>query len=129
MFTFGTHFTELLKNIRPPNNRLDAARDLPPLVRNYLREHDEFSTVDPHTRLVGSYAQHTSVGDVKDVDFLVHVPGEPEKNQPEAKKLIQELKSTLDDLPEALGFEGYVDLDEIEDRVNNLDQAVVLKGN
>jgi hypothetical protein len=79
-----------------------------------LREHDDFSTIDPHTRLVGSYAQHTSVGDVKDVDFLVRVPGEPKENQPEAKKLIQELKSTLDALPEALGFEGYVVIDDIE---------------
>lgn len=114
MFTFGTHFGELLKNIRPPQDRLDAARDLPPLVRDYLREHDEFDTLPPHTRLVGSYAQHTSVGDVKDVDILVRVPGDPEKNQPEAKKLIRELKTVLDDLPETLGYEGEAVLDDIE---------------
>ena len=34
MFPLGTHFEELLKNIRQPQERFDAARDLPPLVRN-----------------------------------------------------------------------------------------------
>lgn len=114
MYTLGTHFTKLLKNIRPPQERLDAARDLPPQVRQFLEEHNEFSTVAPHTRLVGSYAQHTSVGDVKDVDFLVRVSGNPEDNEPEAKRLIQELKTTLDELPESLGYLGYSTIDDIE---------------
>jgi hypothetical protein len=111
MYTLGTHFSELLKNIQPPQEHLDAARDLPPLVREYLEEHVEFTTIDPHTRLTGSYAQNTSVGDVKDVDFLVRVPGNPAKNEPEAKKLIQELKNALDDLPKALGYEGNTGID------------------
>lgn len=107
----GTHFRELLQNIRPPQERLDAARDLPPLVRNYLKEHTEFVTVAPHSRLVGSYAQDVAVGDVKDVDFLVRVPGNPEENEPEAKQLIQDLRRVLDDLPEALGYEGWAGVD------------------
>lgn len=111
MLTLGTHFDELLKNIRPPQERLDAARDLPPLVRDYLKTHQDFSTVAPHSRLVGSYAQHMPVGDVKDVDFLVRVDGDPEANEPEAKQLIQELKNALDDLPEALGYEGWAGVD------------------
>lgn len=114
MYTLGTHFTELLSNIRPPLNRLEAARDLPPKVRQFLKEHDEFSTVKPHTRLVGSYAQHTSVGDVKDVDFLVRVPGDPDENEPEAKRLITELKITLDELPDALGYSGHSSIEDIE---------------
>ena len=71
MYTLGTHFEELFKNLRPPQDRLDAARDLPPLVRDYLKEHKEFATVAPHSRLVGSYGQDAAVDDVKDVDFLV----------------------------------------------------------
>lgn len=114
MHTLGTHFTELLSNIRPPQERLDAARDLPPKVRQFLKEHNEFVTLDPHTRLVGSYAQHTSVGDVKDVDFLVRVPGNPDKNEPEAKYLVTELKQTLDDLPDAIGYSGYSSIEDIE---------------
>ena len=93
------------KNIKPSQERLDAARDLPPKVRNYLKAHELFSTIEPHSRLAGSYAQHTCVGDVKDVDFLVIVDGDPERNEPEAKKVIQDLKGALDGLPEALGYE------------------------
>lgn len=111
MFTLGTHFGELLKNINPPEERLKAAKELPPLVRAYLEEHSDFATLAPHSRLVGSYAQDMSAGDVKDVDFLVRVPGDPEANEPEAKQLIRDLKRVLDDLPDALGYEGWAGID------------------
>jgi hypothetical protein len=111
MFTLGTHFEELLKNIRPPQERIDKAQDLPPKVRDYLKEHEDFVTLSPHSRLAGSYAQHLCVGDVKDVDFLVRVPGDPEENEPEAKQVVQDLKKAMDGLPEALGYEGEAEID------------------
>lgn len=111
MFTLGTHFEELLKNIRPPQERIEKAQDLPPKVREYLKEHKGFVTLHPHSRLAGSYAQHLCVGDVKDVDFLVRIPGNPEENEPEAKQVVQELKKALDGLPEALGYEGEARID------------------
>jgi hypothetical protein len=111
MHTLGTFFDVLDENIRPPQERLDAARDLPPLLREYLRQHQNFATVEPHSRLVGSYAQDLSVTDVKDVDILVRVDGDPENNEPEAKQLIRELKAALDGVPEALGFVGWTDVD------------------
>lgn len=111
MLTLGTHFEQLLTNIRPPAHRIEAAQELPPLVRKYLKEHPEFKTVGPHSRLVGSYAQDMSVGDVKDVDFLVSVPGDPEENEPEAKMLIRQLKKALEGLPGALGWRGYANID------------------
>jgi hypothetical protein len=111
MYTLGTHFDVLLQNIQPPQERLDAARDLPPLVRTFLKEHEEFETVAPHSLLAGSYAQDMSVCDVKDVDFLVRVLGDPENNEPAAKQLILSLQRTLNDLPEALGFEGWAGID------------------
>lgn len=114
MFTLVTHFEELLKNLRPPEDRLALAQELPARVRKFLEEHSELETVAPHTMLVGSYAQHTTVGDVKDVDFLVRVPGDPEENEPEAKRLIQDLKATLVDLPEALGYSGYAQMQDVE---------------
>ena len=111
MFTLGTHFEELLKNIRPPQERIDKAQDLPPKVRDYLKEHEGFVTLYPHSRLAGSYAQHLCVGDVKDVDFLIRVPGDPEENEPEAKQVVQDLKKALDGLPGALGYEGEASID------------------
>lgn len=114
MYTLGTHFDELLKNIRPPQNRLEAAQTLPDLVRQYLEDNNEFATISPHSILAGSYGQHMCVGDVKDVDFLVRVPGNPEANDPPAKELIQNLKQALDGLPEYLGFEGHAELQDLE---------------
>jgi hypothetical protein len=111
MHTLGSHFGKLLENIRPPQNRLDAAQTLPDQVREYLEDHEDFATIYPHSRLVGSYRQHLSVGDVKDVDFLVRVDGDPEENDPSAKSTIGGLRKALGDLPGALGYEGETDLD------------------
>jgi Second Messenger Oligonucleotide or Dinucleotide Synthetase domain len=111
VYTLGTHFDVLLQNILPPQERLDAACTLPPLVRDFLKEHEEFTTLYPHSRLAGSYAQDMSACDVKDVDFLVRVPGDPEKNEPAAKALIQSLCNVLNDLPAALGYEGWAGVD------------------
>ena len=111
MHTLRTHFRELLKRIKPPDDRLEAAKTLPPKIRDYLKSTDDFKTVDPHTRLVGSYAQNMAVDDVKDVDFLVRVPGSPEDNEPEAKQLIQDLREALEGLPEVLGVDGWAGVD------------------
>jgi len=111
MHTLGTHFEVLLRNIRPPEDRLKAAKTLPPKVREFLKDSEDFPTVDPHSRLVGSYAQDLAVGDVKDVDLLVRVAGDPEANDPEAKKLIASLKNALDSLPMALGLDGWAGVD------------------
>jgi tRNA nucleotidyltransferase (CCA-adding enzyme) len=111
VYTLGTHFEVLLQNIQPPQERLDAARDLPPLVRDFLKEHEAFATLATHSRLAGSYAQDMSVCDVKDVDFLVRVPGDPKKNEPEAKTLIQSLCTVLNALPAAIDYEGWAGID------------------
>lgn len=106
-FPLNTHFEELLKKIRPSEERIELAQELPPLVRDYIAKSKDFLTVAPHSRLVGSYAQKMGAGDVKDVDTLIRVPGNPQKNEPEAKKLIGDLKKLLDGLPAHLGYEGY----------------------
>jgi hypothetical protein len=111
MITLGTHFEVLLENLQPTQERLDAARTWPRKVRDFLADHETFATLSPHTRLAGSYAQHMSVGDVKDVDFLVRVDGDPEENKPEAKTLIRDLNSALNELPKALGLEGFATMD------------------
>jgi hypothetical protein len=115
--TLGTHFDKLIQNLKPPPERFAAARDLPWTVREYLAAHEDFVTVDPHTRLVGSYAQDLSVGDVKDVDILIRADGDPAANDPEAKRVIRDLRSALvhlpewDKLPEWLGYGGRAEID------------------
>ncbi|MHB0981021.1 MAG: nucleotidyltransferase domain-containing protein [Thermoleophilia bacterium] len=111
MHTLGSYFDALLRKIRPPENRLEAARDLPARVREFLEKREDFVTLKPHTRLAGSYAQATTVGDVKDVDFLVRVDGDPEESDPKPSKAITDLESVLNDLPTEMGYEGFVEVD------------------
>jgi Second Messenger Oligonucleotide or Dinucleotide Synthetase domain len=106
-----THFEELLKRLRPSPDRIEMAKTLPPLVQNFLKSHPDFPTLRPHVHLVGSYGQKMSAGDIKDVDFVVRVPGNHDKNEPPAKELISQLYATLDELPAALEMEGYADID------------------
>jgi hypothetical protein len=106
MATLNQHFNKMIPALKPPDNRLRAAQELPDLIRDYLEQCTQFQTVDPATRLAGSYAQDMSVTDVKDVDILVHTYGKPEDNDPPAKQVIRELKAALDNLPnmqDALG--------------------------
>lgn len=95
------HFNKMASNLNPPQDRRDAARDVPKLVRDYLRKCTAFPTIDPHTRLAGSYAQDMSSGDVKDVDTLVRVDGDPETNKPEAEQVIKDLLAALKALPDS----------------------------
>lgn len=108
MHTLPHHFERLLSAIQPPDNRLAAARDLPPKVRDYLRGCTEVVTVSPHTRLAGSYARSTAAGDVKDVDILVILDADYQQQQPSIA--LTALGEALEALPEELGYsDGEVD--------------------
>jgi hypothetical protein len=111
MISLRLHFKGMLKSLQPPPERAEAARTVPKPVQEFLWRHPEFVTLAPHTRLAGSYAQDLSVGDVKDVDFVIRTEGDPENNDPEAKKTIRALKSVLDGLPEFLEMQGYAEIE------------------
>jgi hypothetical protein len=99
------HFDELLGNIEPPNNRRDAAVEIPSQVRGFLENTEEFPTRYPHSRLTGSYARHTAIHGIKDVDFVAFYDvahGE----EPEPEAVLERLFDALRGLPEALGHEG-----------------------
>lgn len=110
--TLTTHFRTLLRNIQPPEDRLELAQTLPQRVRDFLRLHKDFVTVSPHTRLAGSYAQFLTVGDVKDVDFLVRGDGDPENDAPTARVVLTSLAEALRELPDYLDYTGeaYFDI-------------------
>lgn len=99
-----TRFDKLRKNTLPPQRRMDAAADLPTKVRNFLKDHKTYTTIFPHSRLAGSYAQKMCVTDVKDVDFLVFIPGTPEgEKMTLPRTAISELAAALEGLAEYLG--------------------------
>lgn len=102
--TLPHHFDELLGNIEPPQNRRDAAAEIPDKVREFLEDATDFPTEDPHTRLTGSYARHTAIHGIKDVDFVAFYDAGDDEPDPEA--VLEDLYDVLKGLPEALGHEG-----------------------
>lgn len=116
MPTLTTHFRKLLEEIQPPDDRLELAKTLPREVREFLRLHEEFITRSPHSRLAGSYAQFLTVGDVKDVDFLIRVDGDQDANDPTARSVLSGLVKALKELPENLGYVGDADFDFTRNR-------------
>lgn len=103
MFTLSQYFNNLLKNISPPEDRIDKAVTIPAEIRSFLKEHDDLKTTDPYSRLVGSYARKTYVGDIKDVDILVFVDNEYEGDSPDS--LLRLLKKILEDYEAQLSVE------------------------
>lgn len=73
MQTLPYHFAELLFRIEPKDDRLELAQGLPAFLRDYLQTTALIVTRDPHTRLAGSYARHTAVKRIKDVDIILRV--------------------------------------------------------
>lgn len=111
MHTLGLHFKALLTSLQPKQERIDLAKNLPSQVRDFLKHTDDFPTAYPHTRLVGSYAQDLSVGDIKDVDILVVTTGVPEENDPSAATVVPALANALKDFPEYSGRVGDASFD------------------
>lgn len=100
MLPLTGYFKGLFKNIRPPQDRLDLAYDLPRQVRDHLVASDQLRTVDdePRTHLAGSYARHTAIGNLKDLDTLVFVDPTYETDEPDAEAVLEDLAAALEDL-------------------------------
>ena len=127
------HFDLLKKRIEPSPKRAETARNIPLKVRDYLRDHEDFITEDPHTRLAGSYGRSTAIKDIKDVDVLVFAD-QSWRDQP-IPDLINTLCRALKGLPEALDDCGDVSVRKQRRSVNvylknhdlSLDVVPVLK--
>lgn len=106
--TLPLHFSELLKAINPPEDRLRAAQELPGQVRDYLESQIDLTTAAPHSRLGGSYARNTAVGDIKDVDIFVFLKKDYAEWEP--TKVLKVLGDVLRGLPDVLGPVGEIDI-------------------
>jgi hypothetical protein len=110
MLSLTEHFAAFLQNIQPNEVRAGLARDIPAKVREYLKDSEKILTVDPHSRLSGSYARNTAIKEIKDVDILLIVDPSYGDGEDSALKVINKLVSALDGLPKALGDEqGYIE--------------------
>lgn len=98
MSALPEHFAELVRSTLPDGERLEAARHWPGKIRDHIQGH-EFETVAPHSRLVGSYARRTVVGDIKDVDVVIFVPEARQDDPP--RGVLSELEEALKQFPDA----------------------------
>jgi hypothetical protein len=106
MLTLPDHFRVLLKHIEPKGERAEAAKNIPAQVRDFLQKTEDISTVDPHSRLAGSYARCTAINDIKDVDIILLIA--PEYKEQDPGDVVEILFKALHGLPEALGETGEV---------------------
>lgn len=106
MSTMPYHFDELLGRIEPDQEREDIAQEIPDQVRDFLKESEEITTVNPHSRLAGSYARNTAIKNIKDVDVILVVHDDYMKEEPE--RVLNLLFSVLQGLPDALDDHGEV---------------------
>lgn len=106
MLTLPDHFDLLLSNIEPEEARAKSAASLPWKVRDYLQSADRIETVDPHSRLAGSYARHVAIKQIKDVDILLLVAATYLEEKPEV--VLNDLFSAVRGLAEALDDTGEV---------------------
>lgn len=106
MLTLPDHFRVLLQRIEPKGERAEAAKNIPAQVRDFLQENEGISTVDPHSRLAGSYARHTAITDIKDVDIILLIA--PEYREQAPGDVIETLSNALQGLPEALDDNGEI---------------------
>ncbi len=101
MLSLSDHFDVLLQKIEPDGERAEFARDIPALVRDYLQQHEDIETVEPYSRLAGSYARCTAIKDIKDVDLLLTLHRSYRKQ--ESEEVLEQVFSVLGGLPEVLG--------------------------
>lgn len=112
--SLAAHFRAFLQEIRPSEERREAAKKYPAIVRDFLERSELLATVEPHSLLVGSYARAIAIHEIKDVDFVVIVDDEYEELG--ALAALTDLKAALDgladELEEELGERPDVELRE-----------------
>lgn len=106
MLTLPDHFRVLLKRIEPDDERTEAAKNIPAQVRDFLQKDETITTVEPHSRLAGSYARHTAIKDIKDVDIILLIA--PDYREQDPGDVLETLFKALYGLPEALDDSGEV---------------------
>lgn len=113
-FSLAPNFRRFLENIKPNQQRRDAAKKYPSIVRDFLERTTLLSTVEPDSLLTGSYRRRIAIHEIKDVDFVVFV--DEQYDELGALAALNDLKAALDafahELEEELGERPEVELRE-----------------
>ncbi len=79
----SSDFKALLSSIQPSDDHVTCAKAAHEKVRDQLRTDDEFKDAHKDTFLSGSYARHTAINDINDVDVICIVDIDHANTQPE----------------------------------------------
>lgn len=113
-FSLAYNFEAFLRNIRPSPDRREAAKKYPGVVRAFLERTPLLQTIDPHSRLTGSYGRHIAIHEIKDVDLVCVLALMYRQQSP--VRALEDLKIALDgladELADELGSRPDVDLRE-----------------
>src|SRR5688572_23555107 len=110
MHSLTEHFVKFLSNLQPDGDRIKLAINIPDKLREYLKGTDKIKTVNPHTRLSGSYSRYTAIKEIKDVDVLLFVSEEYGDGEDCIRDVINDLVHALEGFPKFLEDEtGQVD--------------------
>lgn len=93
--TLPTCFDAFLQNIEPAKEMKKHAQDAHKPVREHLEDDEEFGQYFENSFLYGSYARHTAVGNIKDVDIVVLTNFDPDNPEHTPKKALSKLKAAL----------------------------------
>src|SRR5258706_11726663 len=104
MVTLTDHSRVLLSAIEPDEERLSLAQSIPGEVREFLKHSTDIITTEPHSRLAGSYARHTAINNIKDVDIILLIDDSYRDGSPEDALLAT--FSALYKLPDYLSDSG-----------------------
>src|SRR6266550_4493887 len=76
------HFRGLLGRIEPNPAHVKAAKRAHEELREHIREHPDVREAHRDTYLSGSYARHTAIKNIKDVDVICVLDVDRSKNEP-----------------------------------------------
>jgi hypothetical protein len=79
----SSDFKDLLSSIQPGDQDVTDAKAAHEKVREQLRNDSEFKDAHKDTFLSGSYARHTAINDINDVDVICVVDINPDITEPE----------------------------------------------
>lgn len=66
----ANHFKGLLGRIEPSDSHVAKAKKAHEVLRQHLRDHEEIGKAHKDAYLSGSYARHTAIKNIKDVDVI-----------------------------------------------------------
>lgn len=95
MPTLNSSFKVFLSNIEPSEEVRAYAQEAHKPVRDYLSTDETFGEFFENSFLYGSYARHTAVGDIRDVDIVVLTNFDPDNEDHAPKKVLRKLKKAL----------------------------------